>query len=107
MVRTENDIEVDVADGATVVRLCGEVDAALRERASAVLARIRAEGRPVVVDACGTSFVDSTGVAFLVRCAHACAEAGLPLTLRDAPEQLAGVLDVLGLAPLFPRACPG
>jgi anti-anti-sigma factor len=84
-----------------VVRLCGEIDGALQEQADAALEWVLAEGRPVVVDACSTLFVDSSGIAFLVRCAHACARAGLTLTLRDAPPQMAQVLTMLGLDALF------
>lgn len=91
--------------GVTVIRLCGDIDGALREQADAVLDWVLAEGAPVVVDGCGMRFVDSCGIAFLLRCARACEQAGLTLTVRNAPQQLTEVLDMLGLGRTF-AACP-
>lgn len=102
MRRTTNRIAVEQAEGATVVRLTGEIDAALRGQAGAALAAALGGGRPVVLDAAGIRFADSTGVAFLLTCARACERAGLAVTLRDPPPQVVRVLRLLGVEDLLP-----
>lgn len=94
-------------DGSTVVRLTGDLDLALRERASRVLAGAVQAGDPVVVDLAEVRFVDSSGVAVLLQCHRACTEAGVDLRLRAVPPQPLRVLTLLGLTthlPLDPAA---
>ncbi len=81
----------------TVVRLTGEIDGALRQQADAAVAVAVAAARPVVLDAAGIRFIDSTGIAFLVRCATACTRAGLDVRLLDPPDHLVALLRMLGL----------
>ena len=97
-------IVAEQADGVTVVRLSGEIDGALRDQASTAMARALTAGMPVVLDASGTRFVDSRGVAFLIQCARACEQVGLTVTLRDPPAQVRGVIAYLGAEEILPLA---
>lgn len=94
-------------DGTTVVRFVGDLDLALRERASRVIAGAVRAGDPLVLDLAEVRFVDSSGVAVLLQCHRACTEAGVDLRLRAVPPQPLRVLTLLGLTthlPLEPAA---
>jgi len=89
-------------DGTTVVRLVGDLDLALRERASRVIAGAVRAGGPLVLDLAAVRFVDSSGVAVLLQCHRACTEAGVDLRLRAVPPQPLRVLTLLGLTTHLP-----
>jgi len=91
-------ITVHDEHGCTRVRLTGEIDAALREDASRAMRRVVSGDEPVVVDLAEVTFIDSSGVAFLVQCSMACEQLRLPCELRNVPEQASQVLTVLGLS---------
>jgi len=91
-------ITVHDEHGCTWVHLAGEIDAALRPDASLAMQQVVTGDEPVVVDLAGVTFLDSSGVAFLVQCSLACEQLGLPCELRNVPEQAAQVLRVLGLS---------
>lgn len=94
-------------EGATtVVVLRGEIDVSVREHAGRALAEVATGDRPVVIDLGAVTFMDSTGVAFLLQCLRVAQEAGRSCSVRDVPVQVAQVLRVLGLAALFPVADP-
>lgn len=95
-------ITVQGDETLTVVRLAGEIDASLREEASRALAELLTRRTAVVVDLGQVRFIDSTGIAFLLQCQHACQEVGLGLALRDLPDQAARTLDALGLLDHLP-----
>jgi anti-anti-sigma factor len=90
-------ITVGSDGGRTVVRLSGEVDVSLRDEASRALAAALTEGAPVVLDLGEVTFIDSTGLAFLIQCRRACEQTGQACTLRDVPESTRYVLGLLGL----------
>ena len=89
-------ITVEVDGESRILRLQGDID-------SAVVARFQAEqGRetPAVdaIDAGAVSFLSSTGIAVLVRCAEAAVAAGRgPPALRAASPVTTRVLDLAGL----------
>lgn len=91
-------ITTTAQDGITLVRLRGEVDMAVREQAGGALHEVATSGRPVVVDLGDVTFLDSTGVAFLLRCLRVAQEQGVSCVLRAVPDGVARVLRVLGLA---------
>ncbi len=91
-------IHVEPADGRTVIRLVGEIDAALRDQASAGMAAALVAGLPVLLDATRATFVDSSGIAFVLQLNLAASEAGLPVRLLDPRRVLADVLAVVGAA---------
>lgn len=90
-------IEVIPAAGRTVVRLWGEVDGALRAEASASMAQALASTDPILVDAGEVTFIDSSGLAFVLQLHLAATETGQPLTLRDPHRELLEKLDLLGM----------
>lgn len=89
---TTDMIEVAAVDGTTVVNLVGEIDADLRMQASDGMGLTLMYGLPVVVDASRATFVDSSGVAFVLQLYMAAREAGIPVTLRDPNRVLRDVL---------------
>jgi anti-anti-sigma factor len=90
-------IRVEAQESRTVIVFVGEVDAALRQEASASMAAALVSGLPVVVDSAALTFIDSSGLAFVLQLHLACSEAGIPLTLRDPHRVLRDVLDMVGL----------
>ncbi len=89
-------IEQDPA--RTRVRLAGEVDGSTRGLSAAALARVVARGVPVELDLAGVRFLDSAGVALLVRCWRTCTEAGVPCAVTVVSEPAERVLRLVGLA---------
>ena len=86
------------ADGrTTVIRLRGEVDASLRADASHALATALTTGGPVVLDLGEVTFIDSTGLAFVIQCHRACGQTGQECLLRDVPEDVTTLLALLGV----------
>ncbi|MCC2307811.1 STAS domain-containing protein [Cellulomonas chengniuliangii] len=90
-------IEVDDAEGVVTVRMWGEVDAALREQASQTMAHALTSTARVVVDATEVTFIDSTGLAFILQLHLAAAEQGRRVTLRDPNRTVVGLLDMIGM----------
>jgi len=97
-----HEIRVEHRDGRAVVCLVGEIDASLRESASAAMGIALMSGLPLVVDASRASFVDSSGVAFVLQLHLAASEAGVPLTLHDPQRVLRDLLDMVGLGAAIP-----
>ncbi|QZN84200.1 STAS domain-containing protein [Cellulomonas sp. C5510] len=90
-------ITTEQSGGETVVRLVGEIDLSVRDQAAGALSAVQRAGRPVVLDLSGVTFLDSSGVSFLLQCRKACARDGLAFQLRDVPGRARRVLEVLGL----------
>jgi anti-anti-sigma factor len=84
----------------TRVRLVGAIDSALRQQASDSMGLALMGGRPVVLDASEATFVDSSGVAFVIQLARAMQEAGVDLSLYDPEGVLRSTLGLVGLAGL-------
>ena len=84
-----------------VLCLRGEVDTAVAERFKDAQGR-----RPIVVDAidgAAVSFISSTALAILVRCAEASLAAGRPLVLHASSPAVDRILRYTGLHGSFPR----
>lgn len=90
----------DVA-GTTHVVLRGEIDAALRDQASEAMVFVVTANNPVVADVADVTFIDSSGLAFLVQLHRLCAESGLDLELRDPSQNMVDLLEVLGMGEEF------
>ena len=84
----------------TRVCLVGAIDSALRQQASDSMGLALMGGMPVVLDASEATFVDSSGVAFVIQLARAMQEAGVDLSLYDPEAVLRGTLGLVGLAGL-------
>ncbi|KGM14024.1 anti-anti-sigma factor [Cellulomonas bogoriensis 69B4 = DSM 16987] len=85
----------------TTAQLWGEIDEAVRHEAEQALSRTVDRALPVVLDAGEVTFIDSTGVAFLIQFCTLGREEGLSVTLADPPPAVSEVLDLLGLRRLF------
>jgi anti-anti-sigma factor len=97
-------IMVHHKDTQTRVRLVGAIDSALRQQASESMGHVLMSGLPVVLDASEATFVDSSGVAFVIQLARAMREAGIDLTLHDPEGVLRSTLELVGLAGLVKSA---
>ncbi|WP_460701840.1 STAS domain-containing protein [Myceligenerans halotolerans] len=88
-----------VYDGS-ILTLWGEVDAQLREAASQAMASLasRPDPAPVVVDARDVTFIDSSGVAFILQVFVLGEETGSTVTLRDPSAEVMRVLDMVGIS---------
>jgi len=87
---------VERAD-VSVVDMWGEIDIALRNEASAALARAFERDLPVVVDTSRVTFIDSAGVAFLVQLCRIGRDEGLRVSLHRPPPAVLDVLRMLDL----------
>ncbi|SDD12930.1 anti-anti-sigma factor [Sanguibacter gelidistatuariae] len=89
--------------GYSIVDMWGEVDGALRPEASAALARALDRDLPVIIDTSRVTFIDSTGIAFLVQFYTIGQEEGLKVTLRNPPTVVSDVLAMLGVDEFLTR----
>lgn len=90
-------VVAELGDGS-LVTLVGEIDAALRETASASMVEIVRRGGPVVIDAGGVTFIDSSGLAFVLQLHRVVEEDGHTCTLRHPPATVLETLELIGMA---------
>ena len=96
-------VEVDPDALRTTIVLNGEVDAGLEDELGALCAAVAVDGptagHSVAVDLGAVTFLDSAGIAFLVRLTQRVA----PRRVRvlSPPEQVRLVLDVTGVATIL------
>lgn len=94
-------ISVSERDGTVTVRLAGEIDAGEREHASRCMVAVLAGDGPVVVDTSAVTFIDSSGLAFLLQLQAVLTDAGRDLRLRDPSGAVLDLLALVGLDTLF------
>ena len=97
-------IRVDAQDTKTVISLVGEIDAALRDEAGACMGVALVSGLPVVIDSTLATFIDSSGIAFVLQLHLAASEERIPVTLLDPHRVLRDVLEMVGLSGDLPAA---
>lgn len=92
-----------VYDGS-VLTLWGEIDAQLRGAASQAMASLasRPDPAPIVVDARDVTFIDSSGIAFVLQVYVLGEETGSTVTLRDPSAEVMRVLEMVGIADRLP-----
>lgn len=88
----------------SVVELWGEVDISLRAETGEVLSDAVERGLPVVLETAKVTFMDSTGIAFLVQCVTVGRERGFSVRLPDPPPAVTDVLDIVGVREIFDHA---
>ena len=96
-------IRLQEEPGYSVVDMWGEIDVALRPEASAALATALDRDLPVIIDTSQVTFIDSTGIAFLVQFYTIGREEGLEVTLRRPPTVVSDVLAMLGVDEFLTR----
>lgn len=101
-------ITVTHDDGTTLVHLLGDIDASLRDAASRCMVTVLRSDGPVTIDTSGVTFIDSSGLAFLLQLQGVASDAGRPVTLRDPSGVVLDLLALVGLHRLFPHTeAPG
>lgn len=96
------DIDVAQETDGWVVRMRGEVDAGLRDAASAVMVQVIGRRAPGVVDLADVTFIDSSGLAFVLQLWSLGQEDGTSVVLRDPPGAVLDLLDVIGVGDRIP-----
>lgn len=95
-------IEVASSGTATTVRLAGDVDLSSRLDLRAAAAQVNGLRDPeVIIDICGTTFIDSVGATFLISLAQAATERGAKAVLQGYDERSLFVLDICGALGAF------
>ncbi|MCB7135977.1 STAS domain-containing protein [Cellulosimicrobium marinum] len=89
-------------DGGVVVTMWGEVDAALRDRASEAMSSVLATAGPVVIDVSEVTFIDSSGIAFIIQLYLLGQEDGRSVVLRDPSPSIVELLDMIGMGGRIP-----
>lgn len=88
-------------DGQVVVVLRGELDVTEAARVAASLAVVAASGRTVILDLEGLGFIDSSGLAALVRARRLARRAGFDLLLAAPQRQVLRMLAITRLIDVF------
>jgi anti-sigma B factor antagonist len=91
-------VVAQAGDGRSTVTVTGEVDLATSPELERHL-ELHAAARSLLVDLTGVSFLDSSGMAVLVRAARRSARTGQELSLRPPTDD--GVLRALEIAGLL------
>ncbi|WP_125777411.1 STAS domain-containing protein [Antribacter gilvus] len=94
-------IALEETPDASLVNMWGEIDVALRGEAGAALANALEREVPVVIDTSRVTFIDSTGIAFLVQLYTFGTREGLQVRLLEPPTVVADVLEMLGVDSVF------
>lgn len=103
-----NDIDIrEPKPGAVVVSLTGEVDIVrspdLQTSLQEAISRISGKGA-VVVDLSGVTYMDSSGVATLVRGLQLSRKKGVGLVLCSLQERVRSIFEIAKLDTVFPMA---
>jgi anti-sigma B factor antagonist len=88
-------------DGEVVVVLRGELDVTEAAKVAASLAVAAASGRTVIVDLQSLEFIDSSGLAALVRARQHARRAGCDLLLAAPQQQMLRMLAITRLTDAF------
>ncbi|WP_418275528.1 STAS domain-containing protein [Isoptericola jiangsuensis] len=91
-------------EDGTYLTLWGEVDAALRESASDAMSAVvsRSGTTPIVIDSRDVTFLDSSGVAFILQVYMLGQESGAPVQLLEPSEAVTEVLEMIGMGDRIP-----
>ena len=85
----------------SVVSMWGEIDVSLRGESSAAIANALERAKAVVIDTSRVTFMDSTGVAFLMQMYTYGTQEGLAVSLPEPPSVVRTVIEMLGVDVLF------
>lgn len=91
--------ESDPDSDLRVIAVVGELDLAVADQLQGAIDRA-ADAPGVLVDLCDCEFLDSTGIAILIRGREALAAEGRCLTICNPRSQVLRVLEVTGLTRL-------
>ncbi|GAB2684500.1 STAS domain-containing protein [Thalassiella azotivora] len=95
-------MELSTSPTTTTITIVGDLDLAERGQFPELVARVSGLRRQLLVlDLCRTTFLDSTGAAFLISLAEATDKRGGVTLLRGADERNRFVLEVCGALDMF------
>jgi len=95
-------MELSTSPTTVTVTVVGDLDLAERDQFPEVVSRISGLRRQLLVlDLCRTTFLDSTGSAFLISLAEATERRGGVALLRGADERNLFVLEICGALDMF------
>ena len=98
-------VSVTHDEHGSVVTLHGDIDAALRDEAGLTMAAVLAHGGPVLVEMSRVTFIDSSGLAFVIQLHRLGVEdESQPCTLLNPPDLVLEMLEMVGLAGEIPLA---
>lgn len=105
---SDEDIQIrEPKPGAVVVSLSGEVDIVrspdLQQSLQEAIGRLSGKGA-VVVDLSGVTYMDSSGVATLVRGLQLSRKKGVGLVLCSLQERVRSIFEIARLDTVFPMA---
>lgn len=95
-------IEVGGDPNRAHVRLWGDVDASLRDQASMAMVSLVHRGGPYVIDVSDVTFIDSSGIAFILQVHRMATDEGSTAVLRDPPALVIEMLDLIGIGGTIP-----
>jgi len=96
------DLSTCKCDGQVIVALRGVLDVADAVSVAAALTAVAARQRDIIIDLAGLEFIDSSGVAALVRGRRQARYAGGELLLAAPQQQVLRVLTLTRLLEVFP-----
>ncbi len=96
------DLSTRECDGQVIVALRGVLDVADAASVAAALTAAAASERDIIIDLAGLEFIDSSGVAALVRGRRQARYAGGELLLAAPQQQVLRVLTLTRLLDVFP-----
>jgi len=95
-------ITYEATPEGSLITLWGEIDAALRDRASDAMAQVITHPGPVTIDVGQVTFIDSSGIAFILQVYMLGSEDGRPVVLQDPTSTLEDLLEMIGMGGTIP-----
>ncbi len=92
---------IDASGETSLVALSGELDLASSAELTAAFDELVAADKHIVVEMRELTFIDSTGMAVLLRARRAAEQRGRSVTLRDPQPNVAKTLQLAGLDKVF------
>lgn len=89
-------------DNAVTLTVAGEIDLSNAENLYKALTEALAPGAPVIVDLSGVGFMDSRGLAALVRARHEALDGATVPILLITSESVARVIEIAGAEGILP-----
>jgi anti-sigma B factor antagonist len=83
--------------GCAEVRVTGELDLAVADRLDELLTRLAAEAEEILIDLGRCEFIDSSGIAVILRAHNKMGEDGKRLAIFAPGDQVLRVLTMTGL----------
>ena len=101
------EMEIDCRDGVLYIRLCGEVDehgvSALRKEADRKIENFASRIEKAVFDLTKISFMDSTGIGFLIGRYKKLTRFGVSAYIKNPAPATDRILSMSGIYSLMPK----